>query len=108
MNTNVSGYSQIRSLEDLKLQKQKINKKLRLRKRLMGKHFNDLNDELSFNYAFRQTLKLLKVNNPYTGMAGNFLKDQMLNKNVLIPLISGVASAIGSFFLMKKFRNRKN
>ncbi len=92
-------YSNIRSINDLNRQKRLLESKIKIRNRLLNKHFNDLNDDFSAQYVFRETARALKIDNPAIKFLSAFFKGQKLNKKFYIPIITGLATAIASFFL---------
>lgn len=103
MNTKSTGYSQIRTLEDLKRQKLKIRRKIKIREKLINKHYKEFNEDLSTQYFVDQTFKLFKTENPFKGTIGAITKTFLFRKQVIIPILSGIASALGISWLMKKF-----
>lgn len=103
MNTKSTGYSQIRNLEDLQRQKLKIRRKIRIRERLINKHYKELSEDMSAHYVVDQTFRMLNVENPFNGTMGGFAKSFLMRKQVIVPLLSGIASALGISWLMKKF-----
>ncbi len=107
-----NNYGKIRNVRDLKMQKKHLEKRIKVRKRLLDKHFNDFNDDLSADYLYRQSLQSLKIQNPFwniipKAVKGNFGKGKSFNKKgFLIPLLSGLGAAVTSFFIFKN-KNRK-
>ncbi|MBN2893799.1 MAG: hypothetical protein JXL97_18155 [Bacteroidales bacterium] len=104
--TNKS-YDNIKSLNDLKRQRQIIETKLRIRKHLLNKHIRDLDEDFSGDYVFRQSLKSLKMDNPIYSFIPGFIKGVKPGKKVLVPLFSGIGSAIAAFLLMKDNSSKK-
>jgi len=103
MNTKSTGYSKINTLEDLQRQKLKIRKKIKIREKLIDKHLKELNEDISAQYVIDQTFRLLKTENPFNGAIGGFAKSFLFRKQIIVPLLSGIATAFGISWLMKKF-----
>lgn len=100
-------YSNINGVEELKRQKKLLQKKIKVRERLLNKHINDFNDDFSGDYLYRQSVKTLKLDNALWKMAPQFFKEGKSKKGFIIPALSGLGAAIASFFFMKNKNTEK-
>ncbi|MEA3450906.1 MAG: hypothetical protein U9Q83_03275 [Bacteroidota bacterium] len=104
---NIKNYSKIRNARDVKHQKKILNTKLKIRKHLLDKHINELNDDLSVNYVYQQSLKALKINNNVLSFLPRILKStNTKNKGLMISLISAGIAGVASMLLFVKLKKK--
>ncbi len=100
-------YSNIRKLKDLQRQKNILNAKLRIRKHILNKHINDLNDDFSADYVYRQSLKALKIEDGIMNFIPNLFNFKTGKKSFLISSLTALGAGLTSFFLLKKGKKKK-
>ncbi|MBN2664669.1 MAG: hypothetical protein JXR68_13550 [Bacteroidales bacterium] len=98
-------YSNIKGIDELARQKKILEKKIKIRERLLNKHIKDLNDDFSGDYLYRQSIKTLKLDNSLLNIIPSFIKGNMNKKSFIIPAISGIGAALASVFLFKPKTN---
>ena len=99
---NKKYYSQIHGIEELIRHKNLLSKKVRIRERLLNKHINDLSDDFSADYIYRQSLDTFKLKNPLWNFVPELVKGKMPKKGFIVPLLSGLGVAVTSLFLFNK------
>ncbi len=99
---NKKYYSKIRGIEELRRHKKLLSKKIRIRERLLNKHINDLSDDFSADYIYRQSLDAFKLKNPLWNFVPEIVKGKMPKKGLILPVLSGLGAAITSLFLFNK------
>jgi len=92
-------YSQIKGISQLQRQKRLLEKKIKIRERLLNKHINDFSDDFSGDYVYRQSIKTLKLDSAMWKIAPQFLKGN--KKGLIIPLLSGVVATMASVLFYK-------
>lgn len=100
-------YSKINSLKKIEEQRRIVETKLKIRKYLINKHVRNINDDFSSDYIFRQSLKMLKIDNPLYEYVPNMLKGIKPSKKIIIPIFSGIVATVASFVLLRK-KSSKN
>lgn len=97
----------IRNVKDLQIAKDKIQKRMKIRNKLLNKHLNDFNEDLSASYLFRQGTDLLNVNNRFINTIPSLLKNKKLGKSFFISLFSGIGVSMLTLYILKK-KSKKN
>lgn len=112
---NSYDYSQIKTLNDLLQSKKIIKTKLKIRKHLLNKHIKDLNDDFSADYIYRQSLRLLKVENGALNVLPKYVNSLVGDKKGLfVSIFSAIGAGITTLFFYRsamkarKFRKEKN
>lgn len=101
-------YNKINNLKTLERKKLILSKKMQIRERLINKHIKDFSEELDANYILNQTLKFVKIDNPFVKFIPNLIKGQANSsqKGLIVSIASAIGTGLASFFVYK-FKNKK-
>ena len=106
MKTSKKQLRRIRNLNDLKRYKRKLRKKIYIRERLLNKHVKDFNKDFSGYYLADETIKYLKLEGTFWQFLPMLFSQGGLRK-LLLPIISGIGTGLGSIFIFKNKKSKK-
>lgn len=101
-------YNKINNLNVLRRKKLILRKKMQIRERLLNKHIRDFSEEMDANYILNQSLKFMKIDNPFVKFIPNLIKSQLNSsqKGLFVSIVSAIGTGLATFFVYK-FKNKK-
>ena len=118
MNRKKSNIKDIKNITQLRRRKRILEKKIRIREKLLKRKMKSFQDSLSPNYVYNEFLKGIKMEDSLLNLAPKALKlkapiEQLLRKSgdtkqMLVALFSSLSAGILSFFALKRRKSRRS
>ena len=118
MKRKKSNISEIKNITQLRRRKRILEKKIRIREKLLKRKVKSFQDTLSPNFVYNEFLKTIKMEDSLLNLAPQALKlkapiEQLLkkrgnSKQMLVALFSSLSAGVLSLFALKRRKSRRS